>query len=130
MDPHQIAISGGYAIATPIAAAVTIANGASVSATIDLAHTALCGLIMPDAWTAAALTIEVSADGTNWTGLAYDADGTQCNSIASPVAGSAYALNLSGLLPYRYARLLSGTTATPVNQGAERSLTVLTRPLA
>lgn len=107
-----------------------IAAGASVSDTLDLTTTALLGLIMPAAWTAAALTVEVSADGTTFTGLAYNDAATQCNSIASPVAGSAYALNLSGLLPYRYVRLRSGTTASPVNQAAERSITVITRPLA
>lgn len=85
---------------------------------------------MPAAWTAAALTIEVSADDSTYTGLAYDDLGSQCNTIASPVAGSAYALSLSGMLPYRYIRVRSGTTASPVNQGAARTVTVVTRPLA
>lgn len=109
---------------------VTIANGASVSGEIDLSKTCLIGLVMPAAWTTAAVTIEVSVDGgATYTGLAYDDTGTQCNSIASPVAGSAYALSLSGLLPYGTARIRSGTTATPVNQGADRTIQIITRPL-
>jgi hypothetical protein len=34
------------------------------------------------------------------------------------------------MLPWRYIRLLSGTVATPVNQGADRVFTIITRPLA
>lgn len=130
MEKHLISQDGGYAIAARENLTATIANGASVSDALDLANTSLLGIIMPAAWTTAALTVEVSADNSTWTGLAYDQDGSQCNSIASPVAGSAYALNALGLLPYRYIRLRSGTTATPVNQGAARSITVITRPLA
>lgn len=111
-------------------ATATILSGASVSNVFRLAGTFLAGVLMPAAWTTAALTIEVSADGTTWTGLAYDQGGTQCNSIASPVAGSAYALNLAGLRPWPYARIRSGTTATPVNQAADRAITVATSPLA
>jgi len=131
MERHLIpSPDGGFALAARTSQTATIANGESVSAPIDLANTALLGLIMPAAWTAAALTVEVSVDDSTWTGLAYDDLGTQCNVIASPVASSAYALNMVGLLPYRYVRLRSGTTATPVNQGAERIVTVVTRPLA
>lgn len=109
---------------------VTIPSGQSVSGSVLLNDTALLGLIMSAAWTAAALTIEVSADDVVYSGLAYDDTGAQCNSIASPTAGSAHALNIAGLLPYQYIRLRSGTTAAPVNQAAERSITVITRPLS
>ena len=108
----------------------TIASGASVSGTLDLNEEVILGIIMPAAWTSAALTVEVSADGVTFTGLAYDDAGTQCNSIASPVAGAAYAESLAGMLPYRYIRLRSGPTASPVNQLAARSIIVITRPLA
>lgn len=112
------------------ATAYTIANAASVSDVACLNGVAIIGIIMPAAWTAAALTVEVSADGTNFTGLAYNDAGGQCNSIATPAPGSAYAFSLAGLLPYRYVRLRSGTTAAPVNQAADRIITVITRPLA
>ena len=109
---------------------ITIANGASVTELLDLNGHVAIGIIMPAAWTTAALTVEVSADGTTFNGLAYNDLSSQCNKIASPVASSAYALDLAGMLPYRFVRLRSGTTASPVNQGAERSITVITRPLA
>ena len=110
---------------------VTISNGASVSAAVALTGVALLGLLMPASWTAAALTIEVSPDaGTTWYGLVYDSEGNQCNVVASPTAGSAYAVSLAGMLPYMTIRFRSGTPATPVNQGADRAITYVTRPIA
>lgn len=123
------ATNGGFSVGSRASQTATIANGASVSASIDLTDTSIIGIIMPAAWTTAALTIEVSADNVTFVGLAYDDLGAQANVISSPVASSAYALNLTGLLPYKHARLRSGTTASPVNQGAERLITVITRPL-
>jgi hypothetical protein len=112
------------------AIAVAIASGQSVSDYLSLGDYAIVGVILPAAWTTAALTIEVSHDATTWIDTVMDADGAQCNVVASPAASTAYTLNLAGLLPYRYCRLRSGTTAAPVNQGAARSITVITRPLA
>lgn len=113
-----------------IGTSLTIASGASVSDALDMGAHSLLGVILPAAWTDAALTIEVSTDNATWIGLAYDDTGSQCNVIASPAVSSAYALSALGLMPYRYIRLRSGTTATPVNQGAGRVITVITRPLA
>ena len=108
---------------------VTIPSGASVSDIIDLTDTSLLGLIMPAAWTTAELNIGVSHDGVNWF-VCYDAYGSAVNSIASPVAGSAYSLDFQSLLPWRYARLRSGTVASPVKQGADRVFTLVKRVLA
>lgn len=108
---------------------ITIPNGASVSDVIDLTNTSLLGLIMPAAWTTAALNISVSHDGVNWF-VCYDAYGSAANSISSPVVGSAYSLDAQALLPWRYARLRSGTVATPVPQGDDRAFTIVKRGLA
>ena len=111
--------------------AVTIANGASVSGTLDLRDSSIAGVIFPAAWTAAALTIEVYDEvALAWIGIVYDDLGTQVNVIASPVVSTAYTLSVLGMLPYRYVRLRSGTTASAVNQAGARSITVITRPLA
>jgi hypothetical protein len=108
---------------------VIIPNGTSVSPTIDLTNTSLLGFVTPSAWTTAALNIEVSDDGTNWSS-AYDAYGSLIGSVATPVVSSRYAVDMSALLPWRYVRLRSGTTATPVNQGADRSFKIIKRVLA
>ncbi len=113
-----------------IISTVSIANGESVSAAVDLEERSLLALIMPAAWTAAALTVEVSHDGTTWIGIVYDSLGVQANVIASPAVSTAYTLDALGLLPYRYMRLRSGTTASAVNQLGARSITAITPPLA
>lgn len=123
----------GLPVATVAARATqsaTIANGASVSAAIDLLSTALLDILMPAAWTAAALTVEASADNSTWYSLVYDENGPQINSWPSPVAGAAYTVAALGMLGFRYIRLRSGTGAVPVNQGADRVFTLITRPLA
>ena len=122
--------AGGELIVAPrVLKTLTIDNGASVSNSIYLAATNLLGFVMPAAWTSAALTIEVSNDGVTFYPC-YDYAGAQAGYIASPSVSSAYAVDLSALLPWRYARFRSGTSAAPVNQLANRSIVVVTRGLA
>lgn len=109
----------------------TIANGASVSNAVDLTKTALMGFIAPAAWTTAALNLEVSLDGANWvTAGVIGPDGVAVGSWSAVTAGAAYAVDVAGMLPWEYVRFRSGTAASAVNQGAARTFTVITRPLA
>lgn len=108
---------------------VTIPNGASVSGTIDLTDTSLLGFVSPDAWTTAALNLEVSDDNSSWSS-AYDAYGSQVGSVATLSVASRYAVDMSALLPWRFVRFRSGTAVSPVAQGAERSFKVIKRVLA
>ena len=108
---------------------VAILNGASVSNTIDLTDTCILGFVTPDAWTAAALTIEVSDDNVSWS-AAYDAYGSQVGSVATLNVASRYAVDMSALLPWRYVRFRSGTAASPVVQGADRAFKIIKRVLA
>lgn len=118
-------------IAVRGATTVSIANAASVSGAADLGNNSLIGFLAPAAWTAAALNIEVSVDNTNWVTLGlYDATGVTTGSYSSLVAGAAYGVDVQTLLPFRYVRLRSGTSVSPVNQGAQRDFTIVTRPLA
>ena len=109
---------------------VTILSGASVSDVMQVMDSAILGFIMRAAWTAAALNIEVSMDGTNFATVIYDGSGLAVSSWASPVAAAAYAVDALSMLPWRYVRFRSGTSGTPVNQGADRLITVVMRPLA
>lgn len=107
-----------------------IANGASVSAAVDLQNTAFLGFFAPAAWTTAALQIEASADGsTNW-GPITDAFNSPIGSWTALTALYPYSIDPNTFLAFRYIRFLSGTVVTPVNQGAARTFTVVTRPLA
>ena len=109
----------------------TIASGESVTAAIDLGNTSLVGFVAPAAWTTAALNLEVSLDGANWvTAGVIGPDGVAVGSWSAVTAGAAYAVDVAGMLPWAYVRFRSGTQASPVNQGAARTFTVITRPLA
>lgn len=103
----------------------TIANGASVSADIDLGTARLGRIAMPAAWTAADLTLITSHNGGDWNPL-YDKDGAEYTIKA---AGARSALiPLSDMLSVRYLRIRSGTSAAPVNQAAARSIVLVLVP--
>jgi len=108
---------------------VTIPNEASVSATYDLGDFCLVGFIMPSAWDTAQLNIEVSHNSVNWANT-YDKDSALVGNLATPVANIPYSVDMLALLPWRYIRFRSGTSAAPVNQGAERTFTIIKRELA
>ena len=109
--------------------AVTIPSGSSVSNSISAVDTALVGFITPAAWDAAALSIEVSPDDTNWYSP-KDSQGSSVGYLAAPLTGTAYSTDAAALLPWRYLRFRSGTSAAPVNQTANRVLTAIKRVLA
>ena len=109
---------------------VTILSGASVSDVMQVMDSAILGFIMPAVWDAAALNIEVSCDGTNFAAVIYDGSGLAVSSWSTPVAGAAYAVDTLSMLPWRYFRFRSGTSGSPVNQTANRLITVVMRPLA
>lgn len=106
----------------------TIASGTSVSNVIDLSFHVLVGFVMPSVWTTAAIDIEVSIDGVNFFSNTYDSLGTLIGVYTTPVVSSGYAVDALALIPYNFVRFRSGTTATPVNQAATRSISVITRP--
>jgi hypothetical protein len=119
------------AASTRTSTTASIANGASVTGTIDLTTTALLGFTAPAAWTAAALNIEVSPDNATWyTAGLIDGYGASVGSWSAVTAGAGYSVDAAAMLPWRYIRLRSGTAAAPVNQGAQRDFTIITRPLA
>jgi len=103
----------------------TIANGASLSGIVNTNRLNAIGIIMPAAWTAAALTFQGSIDGDNFFNL-YDQAG---NEVTVPAAASNFIVGLDVLAfgSFNYLRIRSGTSGVPVNQGAARVLTVVAR---
>lgn len=121
-------------------ATISIASGSALSGAISLDTISgvpetynavsqklgmrLGGIIMPAAWTAASLTFQVSADGVTFNDLRdkYDSE------IAVTVnANNAYLLDLADWITFPWLKIHSGTSATPVNQAATRTLTLLLR---
>ena len=100
----------------------TIANGASVSGNVNINNRIPTGIFMPAGWTAADITLQTSLDGSTWVDV-YAIDGTE---YALTVAASRFIpIDSSALLGIgTHLRIRSGTAGTPVNQGAERVLSV------
>lgn len=107
-------------------AAVTIANGTSLSAAVDLLGASLVAIVMPAAWTAAGMTFQASIDGVNFFNV-YTSAGAE---YSATVAASQYVtLPIVDLAGVRWLKVRSGTSGTPVNQGADRALKLVVRPV-
>ena len=110
------------------AATATIANGASLSDAIDLRDYAIAAICLPAAWTAAAITFTASASQSGTYNSVYDDAGTEVAIASANVVASRVLVNkaiLEQLAGLRWVKMRSGTAATPVNQGADRAVTVL-----
>ncbi|MGY4295388.1 hypothetical protein ACVWXN_003483 [Bradyrhizobium sp. i1.4.4] len=103
---------------------ITILSGQSLSsASVHLHQQRMFAILMPAAWTAAALTFQASIDGTNFFNV-YDDAG---NEVTVQAAASRFVVLASPLLYLGIQRLMirSGTNGTPVAQGADRVLQLI-----
>lgn len=109
-----------------VTASLTISNGTALSPAVDLTQYSLVGLVMPSGWTAANLTFQGSADNSNFFDL-YDS-GAEVN-LGSAAASRYILLNPTTFAGLRFLKVRSGTSASPVNQGADRVVTLVLRGL-
>lgn len=86
---------------------------------------ALVGIVMPSGWTTANLTFQGSADNATYNDI-YDENGSEVVIVAA--ASRFITIPPRFLIAPRYLKVRSGTTGTPVAQGAERSLALIVRP--
>lgn len=98
----------------------TIANGDSLSDVLNVWPISASAIIMPAAWTAASLTFQGSMDGVNFFDLFNDS-GVEYEIPA--LVSQSIILNVP--LTFPYIKVRSGTTGTPVNQGAARSISII-----
>jgi hypothetical protein len=120
MGVHTVTTVGGPLYVQP----VTISNGTSLSAAVDLETTAgigarLARIDMPAAWTAANLTFQASTDGVTYNNL-FDSSGGEYTVTAA--ANAAIIVPLADFIGIRFLKIRSGTSGTPVNQAADRTL--------
>jgi len=116
-EPHQSPLS---------VRTLPIAAGANQSAAIDLYYHSLLAVVMPAAWTAADLTFQASADGATFFNL-YTSGGAE---YTMKVDASRYvALDPTDFVGVRFLKVRSGSASAPINQAAERTLTLVGRPL-
>jgi len=102
----------------------TIAYAASLSGVIDLGKLTLVGIHMPALWTTANLTFQVSEDGITYDNL-FDRFGTEVN--YSGAAARFIPIPPSDWISIRFVKIRSGMSAVPVNQGAARSVILVSR---
>jgi Na+-transporting methylmalonyl-CoA/oxaloacetate decarboxylase beta subunit len=106
-------------LANPVA---TILSGASQSQGVYLGVGELIGIQMPTGWDAADITILGSADGVTYQQM----KDTSATEVDYKAAASLYVLLATPLrCPWIIVR--SGTGAVPVNQSANRLLTLVVR---
>ena len=107
-------------------AAATIASGGSLSGAVDIGDNVVVGIVIPAAWTVAVITFDASIDGTTY-GPLYDRYGTEYT--VQVAAARAIPLSIQDFVGFRYLKIRSGTSGTPVNQGAERVISIVMRPV-
>ena len=99
----------------------TIANGASLTSAIHLDRNTVLGIGIPASWTAADLTFQGSMDNVTY----YDLRNAAGVELQVPVtAGDGISFHPDDFRAWLYLKIRSGTSATPVNQGADRVLDV------
>ena len=109
----------------------TIASGGSLSTVINLGEEynvgiyQVLGVQMPDAWTAASLTFSVSADGETYTPLYWNGELYEVDAAGGSAASLAVSLEPSAFAGWPYVKIRSGNNSVPVNQAADRELTVM-----
>jgi len=104
---------------------VTILNGATgLSGAIDLEGYQLAAIIMPDTWVSAAITY-LASDTLAGTYKPVYNNGIEVSGTVAQATVASVADNALALAPLRFIKLRSGTAGTPVNQTADRVLTLI-----
>lgn len=110
----------------PTIANATIAAGASLSDAVDLAGLSVIGLTMPAAWTAAAITVQVSYDGVTYVNL-HDKAGTEYS--ITTAASRHVILPKADFESVRHIKLRSGTAGAAVVQVAQAVIKIVAAAL-
>lgn len=106
----------------------TIASGQSLSDAIDLQGYTPLSVLMPGTWTAATLTFQLSADGGTTFVEVCDGYGSAVNPAAAAL--QSIALDPAVFAAATHLKIRSGTSASAVNQAADRALILSMRPVA
>jgi len=100
---------------------VTIAISTALSPSVNLMGRIPTAILMPAAWTAAGISFQASPDGTTW----YDVHSTTAEITVTAAVDIYIDLDSTVFFGARYLKIRSGTSATPVNQAAARTLVLM-----
>lgn len=109
-----------YAVKPPI----TIASGQNLSGAIDIEWAAGIGIELPAAWDGNTISFAVSSDIAGTYGPLKSGGAEYTESV---VAGDRISIDISAMFPWRYIKIRSGTSSTPTNQTADRSIKIVCR---
>jgi hypothetical protein len=116
-------------VMSPQIVSFTLHAGQSISDGVDCtAFSRVARLVMPDDWTLAPLSFQLSPDGVDYHDL-YHVTGDMLQpfeiSVPNPKAGSALAFPSDMGADVPWFRVRSGTRAAPVAQQADRTFTLI-----
>jgi hypothetical protein len=103
---------------------VTIANGTSLSGAAAIGSGTVVGLDLP-VFTSAGLSFQASADGTTWREV-FNSDGTTATSVGAST-GDRLVAAPAALAGAAWLKVRSGTSGAPVNQGADRTISLVVK---
>jgi hypothetical protein len=109
---------------------VTITSGGTLASAVSIDGLAVVGIITPTAWTAAAITFDVSYDGVTY--VPFWKDDGEVDIPSAQISTSAarfFALNPADWVGLNYVKVRSGIKGTEVAQGAARALTLVVKPI-
>ena len=108
-----------------VSQAAAIAINSSLSGAVALGEKVAVGIVMPASWDAASLTFQGSADGGVTFSNVHDSSGNELS--VTTAAGRYVYLDPSAFVGLNQIKIRSGTSGSPVNQTAARTLTIVTR---
>lgn len=104
--------------------AISIASGTSLSGAINLGGLRVFSIAVPSPWTTANLTFQASYDGgTTWSDVYKDGS----EYVYTATAGKDNDVDLQRFSSIPMLKVRSGTSGTPVNQAADRTITLVLR---
>ena len=100
----------------------TIPIDDSISPSVQIGGSALVGIVMPAAWTAASITMQGSHDGVTFNNI-YKDDGTE--KTITTAASRYIPLNPADFVGCDEVKIRSGTNSVHVDQEAERAIVLV-----
>ena len=113
-----------HEVATSKTITATILSGASTTEEIDLEGHQLAAIQMPSAWTAAGISYLAATESGGTFQAVYN-NGIEVTATVAASTCAVAADNALCLAPLRFIKIRSGTAGTPVNQTADRTLTLI-----
>ena len=104
----------------------TIGVGTSLSAEVALGEKTLVGIVMPAGWDAASLTFQATPDDATFSELQDGAGSAVSFTVSAGVFVQVDPTKWRGITGIK---VRSGTSGAPVNQTANRVLTLVTRTI-